>query len=156
MLNKGRTLESWVGAERAAAIRKKMSDNSRKKGDFLRSLNADKSYLERRRRSRRFHDDVVLRVAEEARKRGVRAYITSEYVKDARTPDAILFDGVRLVAVEIEQEKRYKPSHRTMIERLSNLNLKSGFFDETKVAFVSGSSLDEAASSSIRTLLSKD
>ncbi len=41
--NKGRTLESWVGIERARAIRLKMLENSKSKAPFLRELNRDKS-----------------------------------------------------------------------------------------------------------------
>ena len=59
----------------------------------------------------------------------------SEYVKEKRIPDAIIFDGKRLVALEVETEKRWKPSHASSEDRLSRLNSKCGFFDETKVVF---------------------
>jgi hypothetical protein len=76
--NRGHTLESWVGIERAHEIRARMSLNSKSKGDFLRSLNLDKSYLEKRRRSRRFHDQVVLGIVRGLRDRGLRCYVLSE------------------------------------------------------------------------------
>ncbi len=155
-LNKGRTLESWVGVERAREIKGRMSANSKAKEEFLKSLNANKAYLEKRRQSRHFHDMVVLGIAEELRKRGLRCYVLSEYVKEARTPDAILFDGRRVVAIEVEQEKRYKPSHEAIRERLVGLNSQSGFFDRTEVAFVQGSDLEREVRRSVDVIISKD
>jgi hypothetical protein len=66
---------------------------------------------------------------------GRRCFILSEYVWEKRIPDAIILDNDRLIALEIEQEKRYKPTKETIIERLSNLNGLCGFFDETLVVF---------------------
>jgi hypothetical protein len=122
--------------ERANEIRLKMSLNSKKKARFLRSLNRNRAFLARRAASRRRHDKIVLKLVESLRARGFRCYVLSEYVKEARTPDAILFDGHRLVALEVEQEKRYKASHEAIRERLEALNAKPGFFDATQTVFV--------------------
>jgi hypothetical protein len=133
--NKGRTLESWVGEERGRAIRQKMSENSRKKAPFLRELNQDKSILERRIVSRKFHDAFVESVVTEMRKKGIRCFTLSEYVTEKRIPDAIFFDGKQLVALEVEQQKRWKPTQPAMIDRLTYMNSLAGFFDATIVIF---------------------
>jgi hypothetical protein len=133
--NKGRTLESWVGEERGRAIRLKMSQNSKKKAAHLKLLNEDKSILERRIISRKFHDAFVEATVTEMRKMGLRCFILSEYVKEKRMPDAILFDGKQLVALEVEQVKRYKPSQSAMIDRLQRINSLPNFFDRTIVIF---------------------
>jgi hypothetical protein len=106
-LNKGRSPESWVGEERATEIRLKMSENSKKKAGFLRRLNEDKTVLARRIVSRKFHDAFVSETVGELRSKGVRCFTLSEYVKEKRIPDAILFDGEEIVALEVEQQKRY-------------------------------------------------
>jgi hypothetical protein len=134
-LNKGRTLESWVGEERAREIKARMSINSRKKASHLRHLNDDPAITARRLESRKFHDQVVLWLAEKLRKRGARVFILSEYVKEKRIPDAIIFDGRKMVALEVETEKRWKPSHASTEERLGRMNALCGFFDEVKVVF---------------------
>lgn len=135
--NKGRTLASWVGEERARQIRERMSRNSKKKAEFLRLLNTDKEFLRKRAASRRVHEQIVKGIVDELRARGRRCYILSEYVREKRVPDAIVFYHGKLSALEIEQEKRYKPSAPAIVERLSSLNGLSNFFDETKVLFVS-------------------
>jgi hypothetical protein len=134
-LNKGRTLESWVGEERAKEIKERMSQSSRNKAPQLRRLNDGPTITARRLASRRFHDEVVLWICNRLRSSGARVFVLSEYVKEKRIPDAIIFDGKRLVALEVETEKRWKPSHASSEDRLSRLNSKCGFFDETKVVF---------------------
>ena len=142
-LNKGRTLESWVGEERAREIKAKMSLNSRNKAPQLRRLNDDPTITARRLASRQFHDQVVLWLSHQIRAYGARVFVLSEYVKEKRTPDAIIFDGKKLIALEVETEKRWKPSHASTEDRLSRLNSRCGFFDETKVVFPEvGESLD--------------
>jgi len=143
-LNKGKTLESWVGEERAKEIKAKMSLNSRAKAPQLRRLNDDPSITARRLVSRRFHDDVVLWLSNRLRSYGARVFVLSEYVKEKRIPDAIIFDGRRLIALEVETEKRWKPSHASTEDRLSRLNSSCGFFDLTKVVFpAAGDSVEE-------------
>jgi hypothetical protein len=134
-INKGRTLESWVGEEKAADIRARMSRNSKAKGKFLRELNARPDVLEKRRISRWFHEGVVEGLVQELRTEGWRCYILSEYVKEKRTPDAILFNGKEMIALEVELQKRWKPSEESMVRRLSDLNQASEFFDRTTVVF---------------------
>jgi hypothetical protein len=142
-LNKGRTLESWVGEERANEIKARMSLNSRNKAPQLRRLNDDPSITVRRLKSRHFHDEVVLWLSNQLRSSGARVFVLSEYVRERRIPDAIIFDGKKLIALEVETEKRWKPSHASSEDRLSRLNSKCGFFDETKVVFPAmGESLD--------------
>jgi hypothetical protein len=133
--NKGRTLESWVGEERAREIKARMSLNSAKKAPQLRKLNDDPKVLQRRKESRKFHDLVVAWLAKELRAEGMRVFVLSEYIKEPRTPDAIVYDGSRLLALEVETEKPWKPSHASTEERLERLNAKCGFFDKTKVVF---------------------
>lgn len=134
-MNKGKTLESWVGEERAAEIRARMSRNSRRKGDFLRELNGRRDVLRKRLVSRWFHESVVEAIVGELRNEGWRCYILSEYIKEKRTPDAILFDGKEMVALEVELLKRWKPSEESMTRRLTDLNGASAFFDRTVVVF---------------------
>ena len=134
-LNKGRTLESWVGEARAKEIRERMSANSRNKAPQLRKLNDDPTITARRLVSRKFHDQVVLWLASHMRARGARVFVLSEYVKEKRIPDAMVFDGEKLMALEVETEKKWKPSHASSEDRLSRLNSKCGFFDVTKVVF---------------------
>jgi hypothetical protein len=92
-LNNGRTLESWVGEERAKEIRARMSLNSRNKAPQLRKLNDDPTITARRLESRHFHDEVVLWISNQLRSSGARVFVLSEYVKEKRIPDAIIFDG---------------------------------------------------------------
>lgn len=98
-------------------------------------MNEDPTILKRRLHSRRSHDAVVLWLAERLRQHGFRVFTLSEYVKEKRIPDAIFFDGKRLVAVEVETQKRWKPSHASTEDRLARMNALCGFFDETKVVF---------------------
>jgi hypothetical protein len=142
--NKGRTLESWVGEDRAREIKERMSASSRNKAPQLRKLNEDPTITSRRLASRHFHDEVVLWLCKQMRGRGARVFVLSEYVKEKRIPDAIIFDGQKIIALEVETEKRWKPSHASTQDRLLRLNSICGFFDETKVVFPSiGESLDE-------------
>ena len=133
--NKGRTLESWVGEERAQEIRNRMSESSKGKAPQLRRLNEDAEVLAKRKASRRFHEATVQELVKEFRRLGWRCYTLSEYVKETRTPDAILFDGRELVALEVELKKKWKPTAESMSRRLTDLNDKSRFFDRTSVVF---------------------
>lgn len=133
--NKGRTLESWVGEARASEIRLSMSVNSRKKAVHLRRLNRDPSILQHRIVSRKFHDAFVEAMVARFRASGLKCFTLSEYVKEKRIPDAIIFDGKQLVALEVEQQKRYKPSHAAIIDRLTRMNSLCNFFGRTIVVF---------------------
>src|SRR5438552_4602213 len=114
--NKGRTLESWVGEGRANEIRAKMSANSKGKAQFLKELNKNKDFVAKRLASRWIHDRIVKAIIDDLRAKGRRCFILSEYVREKRIPDAIILDGDKLFALEIEQEKRYKPTKETIIE----------------------------------------
>ena len=143
-LNKGRTLESWGGEQRAREIKAKMSASSASKAPLLRRLNDDPEIAAKRAKSRKSHDLVVQWLADNLRARGLRVFTLSEYIKEKRIPDAILFNGKELIAIEVETEKKWKPSHASMEDRLSRLNALCGFFDNTKVVFPSASdSIDE-------------
>jgi hypothetical protein len=100
--------------------------------------------LAKRLASRWIHDRVVKAIIDDLRIKGRRCFILSEYVRECRIPDAIILDNDRIIALEIEQEKRYKPTKQTIIERLSRLNGLCGLFDETLVIFApKGISTDE-------------
>lgn len=143
-LNKGRTLESWVGEVRAREIKARMSANSVAKASFLKRLNDDPEIGAKRVKSRKSHDLVVEWLAEKLRAKGCRVFTLSEYIKEKRIPDAIVFDGKEIIAVEVETEKRWKPSHASTEDRLSRMNSLSHFFDKTKVVFPSvGDSLED-------------
>ncbi len=153
--NKGRTLESWVGEERARQIKARMSASSRSKAPQLRKLNEDPAMVAKRIESRKSHDAVVQWLARELRSKGLRIFTLSEYIKEKRIPDLILFDGRDLIAIEVETEKRWKPSHLSTEERLGRLNALSGFFDRTKVVFPSSAeSLDEVGPTFLKHVLS--
>jgi hypothetical protein len=153
--NKGRTLESWVGEERAREIKAKMSANSSTKALQLRRLNDDPGIVARRIQSRKSHDLVVQWLADKLRLGGYRVFTLSEYIKEKRIPDAIVFDGTSLIAVEVETEKRWKPSHASTEERLSRLNALCHFFDKTRVVFPAAEdSIDETGPAFLKRILS--
>lgn len=89
------------------------------------------------------------------REKGLRCDTLSEYVKEVRTPDAIVFDGMGLIAVEIEQRKRYKASDEAIARKLSELNSRAGFFDRTEVIFIEGQDLNENVVKSIQAIIKK-
>ena len=39
---------------------------------------------------------------------GARVIVLSEYVREQRIPDTMIFDGKKLTALEVEREKRWK------------------------------------------------
>lgn len=116
-------------------IKARMSASSVARAPQLRRLNEDPGIAAKRVRSRKSHDSVVQWLADHFRAAGCRVFVLSEYVKEKRIPDAIIFDGRELIALEVETEKRWKPSHSATEDRLSRLNSLCGFFDETKVVF---------------------
>ncbi len=133
-----------------------MSVNSKGKASQLRRLNSDAQALERRKVSRRFHEAAVERLVRELRNLGWRCYTLSEYVKEKRTPDAILFDGKELVALEVELKKKWKPTEESMTRRLTDLNDSSEFFDRTSVVFPEEKiGMDEQAPLLISEILNK-
>jgi hypothetical protein len=154
-LNKGRTLESWVGESRAREIKAKMSANSASKAPFLKRLNEDPGIVARRIESRKSHDAVVQWLADKLRLTGCRVFTLSEYIKEKRIPDAIVFTGKELIALEVETEKRWKPSHSSTEDRLTRLNSLCGFFDKTSVVFPSANDpIDDTGPAFIAHILS--
>jgi hypothetical protein len=153
--NKGRTLESWVGEDRAREIKAKMSANSSARAPILKKLNDDPGIVARRIQSRKAHDLVVQWLSDKLRERGYRVFTLSEYIKEKRIPDAIVFDGRQIIAIEVETEKRWKPSHASTEDRLSRLNSLSRFFDKTKVVFPSSTdSIEETGPAFLSHILS--
>jgi len=148
-------LESWVGEERARGIRAKMSASASKKAPHLRRLNEDPGMAARRGQSRKSHDMVVQWLADKLRDAGCRVFTLSEYIREKRIPDAIVFDGKYLIALEVETEKRWKPSHASMQDRLSRLNTLCRFFDKTRVVFPAArDSIDETGPLFLKHVLS--
>ncbi|MDA4120520.1 MAG: hypothetical protein OK413_00230 [Thaumarchaeota archaeon] len=132
-----------------------MSANSVSKAPFLNRLNNDPGILAKRLKSRKSHDVVVRWLADKLRAKGCRVFTLSEYIKEKRIPDAIVFNGNELIAIEVETEKRWKPSHASTEERLLRLNSLSHFFDKTKVVFPSvGDSIDDTGPAFLTHILS--
>ena len=73
-------MESWVGKRRAKEIRLRMSTNSKGKAEFLRSLNRNTTFLEKRVASRRRHEEFVRRLIKYLRTIGLGCYTLSEFV----------------------------------------------------------------------------
>jgi len=59
-------------------------------------LDEDESCLAKRKASRHIHEHVVAELARALGSAGMRCCILTEYFKEARAPDAIVFDGKRL------------------------------------------------------------
>lgn len=79
----------------------------------------------------------------------------SEYIKEKRIPDAIVFDGANIIALEVETEKRWKPSHPSTEDGLSRLNALSSFFDKTRVVYPSpDDSIDRIGPAFLKHILS--
>jgi hypothetical protein len=133
--NKGKTLEDLYGEERANEIRARLSEHSKKKGDLLRALNKNPEYLTKRVISRKRHEEKVRELLENLRKNNERVFALSQYCKDEKQPDLILFKDGKLIAIELEARKKYKPSEKTIISRYERMHKKHGFFDEVRVIF---------------------
>lgn len=98
---------------------------------------------------------VVQWLADRLREKGCRVFTLSEYIREKRVPDAITFDGKELIALEVETEKRWKPSHASTEERLCRLNSLAHFFDKTRVVFPSAKdSIDETGPAFLARVLS--
>lgn len=125
------------------------------KSPHLRRLNEDPGIVARRIQSRKSHDLVVQWLADKLRQGGCRVFTLSEYIKERRIPDAIVFDGTNMIALEVETEKRWKPSRPSTEDRLSRLNALSSFFDKTKVVFPSpDDSIDKTGPAFLKHILS--
>ena len=89
--------------------------------EFMNKLNSP-GYLKMKRRSRNYHEDVVLQKEKELIARGYRTFCASNYAHHKRVPDfiAISPDG-KIVAVEMESFKPYKSSEEAIRKRYTNL-----------------------------------
>ncbi|MDA4129805.1 MAG: hypothetical protein OK457_03445 [Thaumarchaeota archaeon] len=101
--------------------------------DFMRHLN-NPAMLHRKKITRRFHEDTVLRKEVELRGKGYRTFCTSNYTRHNRIPDIIAIspDG-KVVAVEMETIRRYKSSIECLRKKYTEMLLKEGFFDDVLV-----------------------
>lgn len=129
--NKGKTWEEAIGRKFAHKVKQTMSEkaNTPSRKERLAKMNSDPEFLAKRSESRLFHDSVVDDVSSIMRERGDRIYILSNYVKDAM-PDIIVFRNGKLYAIELEQEKQWKPSMENMAKRKTMAHKKHNFFDE--------------------------
>ncbi|HVB11665.1 MAG TPA: hypothetical protein VNE86_00930 [Nitrososphaerales archaeon] len=101
--------------------------------DFMRLLNAP-AMLARKKITRRYYEDMVLRKELELRAQGYRTFCTSNYTRHNRVPDIIAIspDG-RVIAVEMETIRRYKSSVESLRKKYTLLLMKEGFFDDVIV-----------------------
>lgn len=87
----------------------------------------------KREQSRRKHEEKVAQIVREMRAEGERVFALSQYEKEAKQPDIIHFKNGKLVAIEVESEKTYKPSKETVERRYRRAHTKNGFFDDVEV-----------------------
>lgn len=129
--NKGKTWEESIGRKLAKKVKQTMSEKAKSpfRKERLAKMNSDPEFLRKRAISRAYHDEIVGKVSDIIRGRGNRIYVLSSYVKDA-IPDIIIFKNGKLYAIELEQEKVWKPSMETMAKRKTQLHKKHNFFDE--------------------------
>jgi hypothetical protein len=129
--NKGKTWEESIGRELARKVKLDMSEKAKTptRKERLAKMNSDPEFLRKRAISRAYHDEVVGDISNILRERGDRIYVLSSYVNDA-IPDIIIFKNGKLYAIELEQEKIWKPSMETMAKRKRNAHKKHNFFDE--------------------------
>jgi hypothetical protein len=129
--NKGKTLEEILGNKRANDVKKEMSKKAQAplRKQRLAEMNVNKEFLRKRAISRAYHDEIVGKVSDIIRGRGDRIYVLSSWIKDA-IPDIIIFKNGKLYAIELEQEKVWKPSMETMAKRKTQQHKKHNFFDE--------------------------
>jgi hypothetical protein len=101
--------------------------------EFMNRLNTPE-YLEKKRLTRRYHEDVVLQKEKELRDRGYRTFCTSNYAHHYRIPDIIAISPEgKVIAVEMESMRRYKSSVESLRKRYTILLMKEGFFDDVIV-----------------------
>ena len=101
--------------------------------EFMRRLN-DPAMLARKKITRRYHEDMVLRKELELKAQGYRTFCTSNYTRHNRIPDIIAIspDG-KVVAIEMETIRRYKSSVECLRKKYTSLLMKEGFFDDVVV-----------------------
>lgn len=101
--------------------------------DFMRLLN-DPAMLAKKKATRRYHEDMVMKKELELRAKGYRTFNTSNYTRHKRIPDIIAIspDG-KIVAVEMETIRQYKSSIEALRKRYTALLMTEGFFDDVIV-----------------------
>lgn len=128
--NKGQSLDETFGIEKANVIRNKMSEKaySPERVDHLRNLNNNKEVMSKRAESRRFHDKAVIECGNSLRNDNIRTYITTTYSSDPE-PDLVLYYKDKIIAVEFESIRKWKPSMSTIIKKKEANHFKGNFFD---------------------------
>lgn len=135
-MNKGKPLEEFVGTERARKIRQQMSDSSKGKATFLMGLNKNPQILAKRKSSRLKHENYIMELLYKLRLNGEKVFPLSQYVRDEKQPDLILVKDGKLIAIEVEQDKRYKASRKTIERKYERMHKKNKFFDEVKTIWL--------------------
>lgn len=140
---KGKTLEEFVGEKRAKEIKEKMSKRGKKKRFGLAKLNKDPVALKKRTKSRAIHEDKVIGLGKALRNLSNKVLVTSNWSHEAQ-PDLILIKDGKVIAIELESQKKWKPSFKTIKRRKEALHSKSQFFDKVKVVmFKENTSIEE-------------
>ena len=129
--NKGKPLEEFLGKSKAKQIQRKMS-LSKRDYSHLSILNKDIVFLQKRKCSRRVHEQKVKEILKRLRNDGKRVF-PLDYEKQ---PDLILFENGKIIAIEVEAIKRYKPSSETIKKRYESRHKEHGFFDEVKIIWI--------------------
>ena len=102
-------------------------------GDFMHLLN-DPAMLEKKKITRRYHEDMVLQKEQELRAKGYKTFCTSNYTRHIRVPDIIAISPEgKIIAVETETIRRYKSSVECLRKKYTVLLMKEGFFDDVIV-----------------------
>lgn len=100
----------------------------------LKELNKNPEFLEKRQISRQKHEKKVQEKAKEYREKGFKVFETSNYSHHRRIPDLIVISPKgKIIAIELESLKIYKPSLETLRKRYTNELMTEGFFDEVIV-----------------------
>jgi hypothetical protein len=95
-----------VGDERAADIRGEDVKRLQREGRLPRDRSTPEATSFRREGSLAGFMEAFVG---DLRQEGRRRCVLSEYVEEKRTPDAVLFDGKELVALEVELQKLWEP-----------------------------------------------
>lgn len=102
---------------------------------FMNRLNSPE-YLKIKRKSRHYHEEIVLHKEKELRAKGYRTFCTSNYAHHNRVPDIIAISSEgKVVAVELETIKHYRSSREAIQRKYTSLLMKEGFFDDVLVEF---------------------
>ncbi len=110
-------------------------------------------YLERKKITRRYHEQVVIEEEKLLRQQGYRTFCTSNYAHHYRIPDIIAISPEgKVIAIELESIRRYKSSVESLGKRYTILLMKEGFFDDV---IVKGFAVPRSATEDSNRILSK-